>query len=395
VTRNTRVVAVVFVTAVAASLASIASRDAAVAVCLGGGIVAGEFFVLRLENDAELPLSFALLPTVAIGLALSSSAALLGGAYVIGAAVRGEPRHWSARARICARRIVVSVSTVAITRGALDGLDGRTSERAVVLGALFAGCAVLVASDVLLRAMFQRRSSLEGRGPMAWSALMACALLMAVAFRDGPGGAGLGLFGPLLFSIPLWIAWYSFARLDSVTRTYRQTIDALSLAPELAGLVPPGHGARVAIIARGLAEELALTDDARDNVEAAALLHHVGEVTLEHPEVLGRPPSASDVTAVSAAMLRDLGPLAAAGAIVAGQPFGPREDTRWHGAHVRLLSQVLRVSSAFDDASQGDPSRMRAATAALRADAGTRYDSAVLDALDRLLVRRASTAVPS
>ena len=65
-------------------------------------------------------------------------------------------------------------------------------------------------------------------------------MLMSVGYKGIGGQEGMGLWGPLLFSIPLLAAWYSFERLASIRRTYEQTIGALSVVPELAGLVRSG-----------------------------------------------------------------------------------------------------------------------------------------------------------
>ena len=47
-----------------------------------------------------------------------------------------------------------------------------------------------------------------------------------------------GIWAPILFFTPLLAAWYAFERLDSATLAYRQTIEALAMAPELGGMVP-------------------------------------------------------------------------------------------------------------------------------------------------------------
>ena len=78
-------------------------------------------------------------------------------------------------------------------------------------------------------------------GRSADLALVTGGMLMSVGYRGIGGLEGMGLWGPLLFSIPLLAAWYSFERLASIRRTYEQTISALSVVPELAGLVRAGH----------------------------------------------------------------------------------------------------------------------------------------------------------
>ena len=74
---------------------------------------------------------------------------------------------------------------------------------------------------------------------------------MAIGYRGVDGMGEVGIWGPLLFSTPLLAAWYAFERLDSATRAYRQTIEALAMAPEFGGIVPPGHSQRVAVLVVG------------------------------------------------------------------------------------------------------------------------------------------------
>ena len=94
--------------------------------------------------------------------------------------------------------------------------------------------------------MFRLGASFSARGRLAWLAIASSGMLMAIGYRGVDGDGRVGIWGPLLFSTPLLAAWYAFERLDSATRSYRQTIEALAMAPELGGMVPPGHAERVA-----------------------------------------------------------------------------------------------------------------------------------------------------
>ena len=72
---------------------------------------------------------------------------------------------------------------------------------------------------------------------------------MAIGYHGVDDEGEFGIWGPILFFTPLLAAWYAFERLDSATLAYRQTIEALAMAPELGGLVPAGHSERVASLA--------------------------------------------------------------------------------------------------------------------------------------------------
>src|SRR6202008_2034965 len=154
---------------------------------------------------------------------------------------------------------------------------------------------------------------------------------------DGRGD--VGIWGPLLFATPLLAAWYAFERLDSATLAYRQTIESLAMAPEMGGLVAPGHARRVAELAVAMGGQLGMTHTDVEDLEMASLLHHLGQVTLDDPEVAGRP-EAHDVAVVTGSMLREIRPLAGAGDIVSGDSEVPGR---------RLAAQVLRLASEYDD----------------------------------------------
>jgi len=212
---------------------------------------------------------------------------------------------------------------------------------------------------------------------------------MAVGYSGVDGRGDLGVWGPLLFSIPLLGTWYSFERLDSINRTYRQTIEALAMAPELGGLVRDGHAQRVCALASAIGRELDLDDAHLYTLETAALLHHVGQVTLDEPPP-GTRTDAHEVAAVTAALMREIGPLRSAAEIVAREPFGARDSLRAPArppSPMMIASHALKVASAFDDLTDGDADRAAAALEALYSSPAYVYDLRALEALERLLDR--------
>ena len=130
----------------------------------------------------------------------------------------------------------------------------------------------------------------------------------------------------------------------------------------------------------GVATELGLTAPETADLEMAALLHHLGQVTFEDPEVAGAP-EPSEVAAVTSGMLRDIRPLAGAGEIVGG-------DGDDSGA--RLAAQVLRLASAYDDLTVVDGTRGDVAIELLRTEPGYVYDERVMRALERTVRSRIS-----
>jgi response regulator RpfG family c-di-GMP phosphodiesterase len=199
---------------------------------------------------------------------------------------------------------------------------------------------------------------------------------MAIGYRGVDGDGDVGLWGPLLFATPLLAAWYAFERLDSATRSYRQTIEALAMAPELGGLVPAGHAQRVAVLAAAMGDRLGLSPADVQDLEMAALLHHLGQVTLDDPEHMANP---GEVAAVTGQMMRDIRPLAAAGDILSGDTDDPRR---------RLAAQVLRIASEYDDLTARDNTPGELALESLRSAPAYLYDERVVVALERVVSER-------
>ena len=168
-----------------------------------------------------------------------------------------------------------------------------------------------------------------------------------------------------MFSTPLLAAWYAFERLDSATLAYRQTIEALAMAPEFGGIVPPGHSQRVATLSTAMATILGVSTHDTSDLEMAALLHHLGQVTIDEPEDVVRGISPTQVAAVTSTMLREIKPLAGAGDIVAGDASEPRR---------RVAVQVLRIASDYDDLTARDGNPSDVAIETLRSAPGYVYD---------------------
>src|SRR5437764_11837801 len=145
---------------------------------------------------------------------------------------------------------------------------------------------VVVAGVAFLGADFVARNWRAGPGSAPVSlrravpvylSLVCAAGLTAVAYRDG------GELWSLVALLPLVLTKFAFDRYAAAEQAYQQTIKALSIVPEVAGVTPLGHGERSAAYAVALARRLGLSDDATRRVATAARLHHIGYVTLDDP----------------------------------------------------------------------------------------------------------------
>jgi hypothetical protein len=322
-----------------------------------------------------VPLSYAVLIVLASTFPAARYAGAVAGAELISAVLRYSDRESGWRVQILVERIAVAAVTVAV----YDGFRTLTNHDETVAAVLLTLCAAAVAQvpvDLAARWVLRLRPTLSRRTRLAWLAIASSGMLMAIGYR-GVGGRGqVGIWGPLLFSTPLLAAWYAFERLDSATRAYRQTVEALAMAPEFGGIVPPGHSRRVAVLSAAMADELGVSANDTSDLEMAALLHHLGQVTMDELHDPSRPVPPSEVAAVTGSMLREIKPLAAAGDIVAGDAADPRR-------HVAV--QVLRVASDYDDLTARDGNEARVAIETLRSAPGYIYDAKVLNALERIV----------
>ena len=375
-----RIPAIVAAGCVGAAAAS-ASNDLAVvhAVALMTALVVGELLVLRLEDGTGIPVAYAPLLVVVVGFTSTRVAVIVAAAVVIGAAVGTDRRGLRGRCTTSAQRLAVGAAALGAYQGMFVAL-GRTESVAVVLGSLVTAVVAMVVVEEMARQGQRLPSALTARGVRAWSALGATGVLMALGYRGVDGRGGTGLWSVALFSIPLIAAWYSFERLAVVTRTHRQTLQALSMATEMAGLVVDGHGRRVAELSERIAHEVGLDLSTIEHIVAAAHLHHLGVVTLDDPPAPRAPDRVAIVADVTAAMLREIPALTEAARIVDGQGRHAR-DLRGR-ADDRLASQVLKVASDFDDLAGDEPLRARPALEALYASPGYVYDRRVLEALE-------------
>ena len=340
-------------------------------VVLGGALVAGELLLLHPADRAALPLSYAVVLVLLRAGTAEQFAITVIGAEAVAYLLRSEATV-TRRVEVTVTRLAAAAAALAVYHFVLEGATGADERTAVMLALAAAGIAEIVADD-LAGMLWARRLRIATHGRSADLALVASGMLMSVGFRGIGSVEGMGLWGALLFSIPLLAAWYSFERLASIRRTYEQTIAALSVVPELAGLAREGHAERVADLSLRLGGELGLGRQDLEYLRTAALLHHLGHLCLDDPDVRGRPIEPSEVTDKGAEILRQTEYLRPAGDLLASNTPS-------------LASQVLRVASAYDELTAGDESFASAAVEALYSGPGYVYDPRVLDALELVVM---------
>lgn len=378
--------------ATTAAVAAIADRDGPWSglILLGLGVVAGELLELNPGNRPRLPLSHAVVLVLLRVGTIAQVAVVVGAGQVAAFAVRARPEGRRARTALLGQRLVAAAAALAAYHGVVDHVRFGDRRWSVLLALGLAGLAQL-AVDEVARLVPARQLRVPLRGRSAELALVTSGMLMAVGYSGVDGRGGMGLWGPLLFSVPLLAAWYSFEQLDSIRTTYGQTIRALSVVPELGGFARAGHAERVADLAVTLASELDLGRQETEQLATAALLHDIGTVCLDDPEVLGRPHERPEVAEAGATLLRSTEYLSRAGDYVAAEPLPhrPRGAEALPVPDTTLLcGQILKVATDFDDLAAGRPEQTLVAIEALYSSPGYVYDPRVLAALERILRRR-------
>lgn len=355
---------------------------------LAGALSAGELIELRPADRTPLPLSFAVM-TVIVTVAPWQAVVVVVAAEVVAALAQTSQRGISGRAMALAERCAEAFVAGALYH-VVQAAD-VASPRAVDLTALaLAAVAPIVVSDLVTYVRDRTIAPIRARA--ADVAVVTSGILMAVGYQGIDGEGHLGLWGPILFSIPLIAAWYSFELLASTRKSFEQTIQALAAAPELGGLVREGHADRVADLAVAMGKTLVLTPGDLDQLRTAALLHHLGSVCLDEPAE-GFALDPVEVATAGANMLRASEVLAPAGDVVAAEPLLHRPPRASEPPPAALSGMILKVASAYDELTEGNDEHASWAVEALYTGPGYVYDGRVLGALERVLERRGALVV--
>jgi hypothetical protein len=211
---------------------------------------------------------------------------------------------------------------------------------------------------------------------------------VAIALAAQP----LGPWVLVIAAAPMLVMHRSLHRYAAIRATYHQTIRALSRVTELAGYTEPGHARRVCRLALAVGRELGLGDPDLLDLEYAALLHDIGQLSLTDPipggaTVLITAQDAAKVAALGADVVRQTGVLDQVADILERQVLPYRAEVAQEP--VRRSAAIIRAANAFDDLVGGalDPDRRLAALQRIRLGAGTQYDPQVVEALTRLVDR--------
>jgi HD domain len=213
----------------------------------------------------------------------------------------------------------------------------------------------------------------------------ASALLIAFAAEV------MGLAAVAVFAAPLLVTQVALRRYAGIRATYLQTVRALARSTEVGGYVEAGHSARVSRLAVAIGRDLGMPEAALLELEYAALMHDIGQLSLRDPvpggaTVLVAREEQRRIAEYGAEVIGQARVLDSVADIVRRQsdPCRPADRSQ----PPPLSSRIIRAANAYDDlvGSSADASRAFAAVERLRLDTGAEYDPRVVEALSKLVV---------
>ncbi|MBN6053620.1 HD domain-containing protein [Nonomuraea sp. RK-328] len=254
--------------------------------------------------------------------------------------------------------------------------------------------AVTLLVDVLIAALLRAeqvrtafrvavRDELNMAFPLG-AAVAASGVLLALATHS------MDLVALLVFAAPLLVTQVAFRKYAGIRATYLQTVRALSRVTEVGGYVEPGHSRRVSRLAVAIGRELGMAEPELLELEYAALMHDIGQLSLRDPipggaTVLADPEQARRIAELGAEVIKQTGVLDRVADVVRRQCDPISDDPP-------LSSRIIKVANAYDDLVGGSTDRDRAGAALerIRLAAGTAYDPAAIEALSRVIDRLAA-----
>ncbi|MGP3920740.1 HD-GYP domain-containing protein [Nonomuraea sp. 10N515B] len=197
----------------------------------------------------------------------------------------------------------------------------------------------------------------------------------------------MDLVALLVFAAPLLVTQVAFRKYAGIRATYLQTVRALSRVTEVGGYVEPGHSRRVSRLAVAIGRELGMAEPELLELEYAALMHDIGQLSLRDPipggaTVLSEPEQARRIAELGAEVIKQTGVLDRVAEVV-------RRQCDPIAADPPLSSRIIKVANAYDDlvGPSTDRDRAGAALERIRFAPGGAYDSHALEALARVIDR--------
>ncbi|MBW8486263.1 HD-GYP domain-containing protein [Actinomadura parmotrematis] len=303
-----------------------------------------------------------------------------------------------------ARRLI-TVAVVATCFRPLLALDPKWPVLIVLMGLVVVGSCF---TDVLIAALI-RAEAVRARLGIAirdeiGAKMALCAATSATAMLIAVATTVMGPAALLVFTVPILVSQFAFRRYAGIRATYLQTVRALSRVTEVGGYVETGHSRRVSRLSVAMGRELGMSEEELLELEYAALMHDIGQLSLGDPipggaTVLASPAEQRRIAELGAEVIRQTGVLDRVAHIVrqSSHPYRTgHAAAAGAGSAVApplpppLASRIIKVANAYDDlvGDSADRDRGAAVLERLRLDSAAEYDPAVVEALGRVVDRR-------
>lgn len=271
--------------------------------------------------------------------------------------------------------------------GLYEGLSGGWED----LIPFFVAVLAWIAVEVILRALLVMGARELSRTYLARSLIYDLNVFIGLALTGALFGE---LFKELLWwALPIALLPYSFAhsafkRFQATKVTYKQTIRALARIPEVSGLAIDGHADRTTALVTAIAKQLGLGPSRVEHAEFAGLMHDIGRVSLNEPQVLRMGYTDDDIARWSAEIIAESPFLHGVAEDVRHQYEPFRKPGELDDPEISVISRIIKVSAAYDWKVHQDGLSPLQALESLHAGAAYEYDPDVVASLRRLLESR-------
>jgi hypothetical protein len=245
--------------------------------------------------------------------------------------------------------------------------------------------------EVILRALLVMGKRELSRTYLARALLHDLNVFLGLAMT----GALFGELWPELewWALPIALLPYSFAhlafkRFQQTKATYKQTIRALARIPEVSGLGIDGHADRTTELASAIAMEIGLGPVQVEDVEYAGLMHDIGRVSLNEPQILRMGYSDDDIARWSSEIIAESPYLSRVADHVRHQYEPYRKPGEQTDPDVSIVSRIIKVAAAYDWQVHQERLSPLQALENLHAGAAYEYDPELVASLRRLLESR-------
>lgn len=358
---------------------------------------AGSLAFALLPSFNGLPIA----PTAALSVALAVTVATIGS--VVGAfprALVGRGMHLDE----LARRVLTTLFAAALFRPVVPHLQPDSGEAAWELALAMTLAAVLAAViDALLAAAV--RSS-QSRAPFRTAVVDEFRALVGISSAIAATGVLIALAAPIMgywalpvFAVPLLLTQFSFRRYATIEGTYLQTIRSLSKVTEVGGYTETGHSRRVSRLAVTVGREMGVSERDLTDLEYAALMHDIGQLSLSEPipggaTTMVAPVHQRRIAELGAAVIRQAGVLDKVADIVERQADPYRPHRGQLDSDLPLESRIIKAVNAYDDlvGASLESDRKLQAVERLQLGIDREFDPAVVDTLARIVERQTEYA---